>query len=107
MNSDSIKSMLGQITTAILAILVATGVMNADQSSGVQGAIATLFSSISAAIPAVLLIANLFASFWRHWNMKKVPEKSTALILPASAPSPPVGSTMDLAPLTGKAKVVG
>src|SRR6185312_13711306 len=105
MNSDAIKSALGQITTVILAILVATGVLTTEQTNDVGGAVTTLFTSLSAAIPAVLLIINVAASIWRHWGQKKVPVASIAIELPASAPPPPpVGSTIDLGPLKGEAK---
>ena len=107
MNTDAIKSLLGQVTSVVLAILVATGVMTTDQGNGVTGAVATLFSSVSAAIPAVLLIINVGASIYRHYGMKKVPEKAVALELPKAIPPPVIGTTVDLGPLTGKAKVVG
>ena len=107
MNSDSIKSMFGQFTTVVLAILVATGVMTTDQGSSVTGAVETLFSSLSAAIPAVLLIINVAASIYRHWGLKKVPEQSVALEMPKAVSTPAVGASIELGPLKGVAKVVG
>jgi hypothetical protein len=107
MNGDALKSMLGQITTAVLAILVATGVMTNEQTSGVASAVDALFTSASAAIPAVLLLINVAASIYRHWGQKKVPEASIALILPPQDPKPVVGTTINLGPLKGNAKVVG
>lgn len=79
MNSDEIKSALSQIATAVLAVLTATGIVSAGQASDISGAIATIFTSLSTLVPAVLLIANIGGSVWRHWNMKKVPE--TAIVV--------------------------
>ena len=79
MNSDEIKSALGQIGTAALAILTAMGVVTSGQANDISGAVTTIFTSASALVPAVLLIANIAASIWRHWNMKKVPE--TAIVV--------------------------
>jgi hypothetical protein len=108
MNSDAIKNILGQVATVVLSILVATGVISGDDSKSAAGALTTLVTSGSAAIPAVLLLVNLAASIYRYYGMKKVPDSSVALQMPASAPqTPPVGSHIDLGPLKGTAKVVG
>ena len=104
MNPDALKSALGQIATALLALATGYGVLTNDQATSLASAISTIFTSAAAAIPAGLLIINILASIWRHYGMKKVPEKSTALLL---STQPPVGSTVDLTPMTGLAKVVG
>ncbi len=79
MNSDEIKSALGQIATAVLAILTAAGAITAGEANDITGAVATIFSSAATLVPAVLLLANIAGSIWRHWNMKKVPE--TAIVV--------------------------
>jgi uncharacterized membrane protein len=79
MNGDEIKSALSQLATAVLAILTAAGVVTSDQAHDVAGAITAIFTSLGTLVPAVLLIANVAASIWRHWNMKKVPE--TAIVV--------------------------
>ena len=103
MNSDELKSALGQIATALLALATGYGVITTGQATNLSSAISTIFTSAAAAIPAVLMIINIAASLWRHWNMKKVPEKATALLLPKELP---VGSMADLT-LMNTAKVVG
>jgi flavin reductase (DIM6/NTAB) family NADH-FMN oxidoreductase RutF len=79
MNADEIKSALSQLATALLAILTAAGVITSGQAHDVAGAIAAIFTSLGTLVPAVLLIANVAGSIWRHWNMKKVPE--TAIVV--------------------------
>lgn len=77
MNRDEIKSALSQIATAVLALATAYGVVDAGTAHNITSAATTLFTSMSAAIPAVLMLANIAGSVYRHWNMKKVPETAT------------------------------
>lgn len=71
-------------------------------------------ASFSAYIPTVAAGAVALAAagygVYRHTNMKLVPEKATAIVLPATtagAAPPPVGATVNLTPLQGAVKVVG
>jgi len=49
--------------------------------------------------------AALAYGVYSHRGMKLIPNKATGLVLPT--PPPPVGTVVDLAPMTGLAKVVG
>jgi len=86
MNSDEIKSALGQIATAPVMSLASPAVMAPAAVRMASTAVAelarravTIFSSAATLVPAVLLLANIAGSIWRHWNMKKVPE--TAIVV--------------------------
>ncbi len=79
MNADEIKSALGQAGTVVLTMLTMAGVVTSGQATDIVGAVTTLFTSVYAAVPAVLLLVNIAGSIWRHWNMKKVPE--TAVVV--------------------------
>lgn len=83
MNGDEIKSALSQFATAVLAILTAAGAITSGQAHDVAGAIGAIFTSLFTMVPAVLLIANVAGSVWRHWNMKKVPENAI-VVAPAA-----------------------
>ena len=64
-----------------------------------------LTTAIITAIPALISAGSVIWSVYAHWGMKKVPANATAVILP-TGPAP-AGSTIDLTPMTGLAKVVG
>jgi len=79
MNSDEIKSVSGQLITALMAILLGVGLVTSDQAHTLVDALTTIATSVSALVPAVLMLASIAASIWRHWNMRKVPEKAVVL----------------------------
>jgi hypothetical protein len=70
-------------------------------------------ASASAYIPTaaagVVAIGAFAYGAYRSTNMKLVPEKSTALQIPGVTPdtAPVVGTSLNLTPMTGLAKVVG
>ena len=105
LNSSELQS--HAIKIVIGALMYVSGhYLPPDLSASVAGDI----PSIASAIVAVGVFAY---GYYLHNNMKLVPEKSTAVILPAAvpgaAPPPPapVGAVINLTPLTGLAKVVG
>lgn len=80
MNRDEIKSVAGQVATAICFLLAGAGVtMTSGQSSEIVHDVTVLAESIGAAIPTVLGLISVVGSVYRHWNQKKVPE--TAIIV--------------------------
>ena len=97
MNNEEKLNLLKQLLTMAGAMGVTFGLLTQSQSSALAGA-------ISVAAPALVTIGSIAWSIYSHWNMKRVPENSTALALPTK---PAIGTTVDLAPLTGLAKVVG
>lgn len=74
MNKDEVKSLVGQLSTLVLSLLTGAGMITSAQDHSLQSAIMTLFTSASAAVPAVMTVASVASSVYRHWNMKKVPE---------------------------------
>jgi hypothetical protein len=101
---NTLKQMLTMVFSAITVLM--PGLATAQQMS-------TLATAIMTAVPALITAGSVIWSIYAHWGMKKVPDAATAIILPSAIPgvSPPapapVGSTVNLAPLTGVAKVVG
>lgn len=85
MNSDEIKNALTQVGTAVLALLTAYGVVDAGTAHNITTTITTVFTSLSALIPAILTLVSIGISIWQHWNQKKVPE--TAVVVPGSGGS--------------------
>jgi hypothetical protein len=105
MNSQATMSFLRQALTLIGGLLAGAGWISAGQS-------ADLVSDITIAVPALLSAGSILWSVYSHFNMKKVPVAATALILPPVAPGvpsalPAVGTTINLTPMIGVAKVVG
>jgi hypothetical protein len=108
MNSQETMNMVKQILTMIFSALtvLAPGLATSQQYS-------LLTTSIITAVPALATAGSIIWSIYTHWNMKKVPDAATAIILPATvpgAPPPPpapVGAVVNLTPMSGLAKVVG
>ena len=65
----------------------------------------TLVQYVPAMAAGVVAAGFFFYGLYLHYGQKLVPQKSTAVILP-SGPEPK-GTTIDLTPMTGLAKVVG
>jgi len=101
MNQEEKLNALKQALTLIFGMLtvVAPQLATAEQYS-------TLTTAILTIVPACVTAYSVIWSIYAHWNMKKVPENATALVLPPGA-VPPVGATINLTPMTGVAKVVG
>jgi hypothetical protein len=103
MNTDEKMNALKQALTLVFGMLTVL-----DPTLATAAQYSTLTTAIVTIVPACISIYSVIWSIYSHWGMKKVPENSTALILPASSPAaPPVGGGINLAPLTGIAKVVG
>lgn len=68
---------------------------------------ATLAEYIPTMAAGVVAFAAFGYGWYRSTNMKLVPEKATAVLLPGAIPPAPKGAVIDLAPLSGLAKVVG
>jgi hypothetical protein len=83
MNSSELGNLLRIGLAIVFGILAEHGYMSKDQST----ALVTDFVTIA---PTLCGIATIFWSIYSHWNMKKVPENSTAITLP-DGPAP-VGS---------------
>lgn len=98
MNTEEALNILKQFLTLGAGMAVAFGLVNAQQATDLVG-------DVTVILPALIGAGSILWSAYAHWNMKKVPEASTALILP-TGPAP-VGTSVDLAPMTGLAKVVG
>jgi hypothetical protein len=98
MNSQESLNALKQLGTFVFAILVMRGYLTHDQSTAILGDLYVI-------VPALGSLGTIGWSIYAHWNMKKVPEGSTALLLPVQAP--PVGQALNLTPLQGAARVVG
>jgi hypothetical protein len=95
-NSNEVQNYL------VLAVIAATTAW-----AGNHGIDASTWSSmITSFAPIAVGVGTALFSLWRNHNMKKVPEKATAIELPNGS-TPAVGTTINLAPLTGSAKVVG
>ena len=93
MNADEIRSLLVKLLLMALTPLATR--------FGIDG-------NTTAAISAWLASGFVLAyGVYDHWNMKKVPATATALELPKGVVAPPVGAPLNLAPLSGIAKVVG
>jgi len=90
MNSDEIKSLIVKILLIVLSPYAAK--LHTDG--------ATLQAIAVDLTDAGVLIFGIYD----HWNQKKVPENSTAILLPGG---PKAVGTIDLAPLSGLAKIVG
>jgi len=98
MNSDASLNLLKQLLTLVGGILATAGLLTASQMS-------ELTQDIIVAVPALVSLGSIVWSVYSHFGMKKVPVTATALALPI--PPPPVGSTVNLTPMTGTVKVVG
>lgn len=98
MNSDEVTSHAIKIVIAVLT-WVAARYLPPDVGASLSQYIPTIAAGVVA-------LGAFAYGVYLHWNQKSVPENSTALQLPAGA-APPVGAKIDLAPLTGLAKVVG
>ena len=100
MNSQETMNAVKQFLTMFFSMLtIAVPTLATSQQYS------ALTTGILTAIPAFFTIGSIAWSIYSHWNMKKVPVASTAILLPT--PPAPIGSTVDLAPMTGLAKVVG
>lgn len=100
MNSQANMNLIRQLLTFAFGILVTRGVLTADQA-------ASLVTNLAIVIPAAGAIGSIAWSVYVHWNMKKVPDSSTAVKLPSSVAVPPVGQSINLTPIQGFAKIVG
>lgn len=100
MNDQEKMNAARQFLTMFFSMLTVAvpALANSQQYSAVTTGILT-------ALPALATLYSIAWSIYAHWNMKKVPENATAMILPT--PPPAAGTTINLAPLTGLAKVVG
>lgn len=98
MNSEGNLNLLKQVLTLLSGMAVIYGVMTESQATQIVGL-------IMIGVPALTGAGSMLWSVYAHWNMKKVPEQSTALMLPGGPEAK--GSIVDLAPMTGLAKVVG
>ncbi len=99
MNSDEIKTYATKIVIAAMTWLAAR-YLPADAGAAVSAYVPTIAAGLVAAG------AFIYAAY-RSTNMKLVPEDSTALKMPGQVAPPPVGSSINLTPLNGVAKVVG
>lgn len=99
MSSQELLNLLRQLLTLAGGLLAGAGILNAAQAE-------TVTNNLVVAIPALVSLGSVAWSVYAHWQMKKVPDKSTALVLPGQ-PSIPAGTVLDLTPLRGTAKVVG
>ena len=89
MNSDSTMNLVRQLLTMVFAMLTA-----AVPALATSANFSVLQTAIMSAIPALCTIGSVVWSAYAHWNMKKVPEKSTAIDIGPH----PVGSTVAVAP---------
>jgi hypothetical protein len=96
MNNQEILNALKQLGTFAFAFMVARGYLTHDQSTA-------LLNDLSVIIPAIGGLCTMGWSIYSHWNMKKVPQNSTAI---GTTTAMPVGSTMPAA-LAVATKVVG
>jgi hypothetical protein len=101
MNPDEIKTYAIKAVIAGMTWLAARYLPASDQAS-----LAAFAPTIAAGIVA---IGAFIYGAYRSTNMKLVPENSTAINLPAAAEitKGPVGSSLNLTPLQGFAKIVG
>jgi len=99
-NNDETMNAVKQFLTMFFSMLTIAvpALANSQQYS-------LLTTGIMTTVPALFTLGSIAWSIYSHWNMKKVPEAATALLLPN--PSPPAGTVVDLAPMKGMAKVVG
>ena len=88
MNSQEQLNALKQAMTCVFAVLTALmpGVAASQNFSLIETGLLT-------AAPALLTLGSMAWSIYSHWNMKKVPETSTAISTPAALP---VGSTVTI-----------
>lgn len=99
MNSDEIKSMVTRIIIVACSGLATKYGVDGNTLAALAGAIATL--------------AAFGYGVWENRGKKKVPVEATAVVLPPEAKAqlpngtPQKGDTINLAPLSGTAKVVG
>ena len=96
MITDATKSNVTRLLGMLLAWAAGRYHLSTDQ-------VALIASDVSYVGAAAAFAYGMF----EHWNMKKVPDNSTALKLPASVVVPPVGQSINLTPAQGLAKVVG
>ncbi len=99
MNNDEKMNALRQALTLFFGLL--SGLMPGLASSQQYSA---LTSAIVTAVPALMSIGSVIWSIYAHWNMKKVPENSTAI---ATKSPLPVGSTIPANLPAAVTKVVG
>jgi hypothetical protein len=95
MNSQETMNLVRQLLTFALAYAAGRGLISADQSSA-------LVSDIVQAIPLIGGAGSILWSVYAHWNMKKVNEKSVAILPSAAVVVPAPGATVQVA-----GKVVG
>lgn len=99
-SSEEQLNMLKQFLTLAGGILATMGIMSVTQET-------TLVTDLMIGIPALVSAGSILWSLASHWGKKKVPDNSTAVILPSSVAVPPVGGSINLTPVQGVAKVVG
>src|SRR5208282_4354280 len=78
MNNEEQMNLLKQILTLIGGLAIGAGVLSTAQVS----ALISDLMIVGAAIGAVVSAYSILWSVYAHWNMKKVPEHSTAVALP-------------------------
>lgn len=100
MNSQETMNAVRQGLTSIFSMLTIL-----VPSLAVSQSYSLITTGILTAIPALFTLGSIGSSIYAHWNMKKVPDAATAILLPI--PQQPTGTTIDLTPLSGVAKVVG
>jgi hypothetical protein len=98
MNNDEKMNALRQGLTLVFGMLTvaAPSLATAQQYSALTTTIMTI-------VPALVTLYSVCSSIYAHWNMKKVPENSTAIATKAPMP---VGSTVPAA-VAAATKVVG
>ena len=101
MNTQEKLNLLKQFLTLIGGLAVGAGILSSTQETHLISDLMTIVGASGAVISA----GSIVWSAYSHWNMKKVPEKATAILLPG--PPPVIGRVLDLAPMTGKVPVVG
>lgn len=99
MNTQEMLNVLKILGATMFGVLAMHGYMSQEQASAIMG-------DLTIAVPALLSAGTMAWSIYAHWNMKKVPENSTAIV-PAGGgqmPSVPTGTVINL---PSAAKVVG
>lgn len=88
MNSQEQLNALKQAMTCVFAVITALmpGLAASQNFSLIETGLLT-------AAPALLTLGSMGWSIYSHWNMKKVPETSTAIATPTALP---VGSTVSI-----------
>jgi hypothetical protein len=103
MNNQAMMALLRQFLALFGGLAVGAGWL----SSGAEATLVTDIMTIIGAIGAFVSAGSILWSAYSNWKMKKVPEKSVALVLPPGPKPPVIGDVIDLTPMKGLAKVVG